>query len=170
MSDKAERQVWLTFSINREELRHCHISGPKLISRMKTDRSTYTEVKSDNKAFRTYESATTSKVGRRGLWMPLQRDILGLNLLTYFGEDRKLGYCFPLQHSLPLRLPQLVINYTILFWLGSLVRYDPHSVAFLKDSPYWILVDGFMTQSRVWLLELFRWALYQKQTTLHIAR
>jgi hypothetical protein len=167
---EAQKEVWLTFSIKRKALRDRQLSGPELISQMKTDRSTYTEVKSENKALRAYESAMTSKVRRRGVWMPLQRDILGLNLLTYFGEDRKLVYSFPLQNSLPLRLPQLMINYTILFWLGSLVRYDPHSVAFLMDSPYWILIDGFMTQSRVWLLELFRWTLYQKQTTLHSAR
>ena len=34
------------------------------------------------------------------------------------------------------------------------------------DSPDWILIDGFMTQSRVWLLELFRWVLYQQEIIL----
>ena len=41
-----------------------------------------------------------------------------------------------------------MVYYTILFWLGSLVRYDPDSAAELMDSPYWILLDGFMSQSR----------------------
>ena len=38
------------------------------------------------------------------------------------------------------------------------------------DSPYWILIDGFMTQIRVWLLELFERALCQKETVLHTLR
>jgi hypothetical protein len=67
-------------------------------------------------------------------------------------------------------MPQLMVSYTLLFWLGSLVRHDPHSVYALIDSPDWILIDGFMTQSRVWLLELFHWALFQKQTILRAAR
>jgi YaaC-like Protein len=169
--DKTRREVWLTFSVERDDLRSRNLSGPKLISQMATNRSTYIEVRSKNQKLRTYESATPAKVGHRGLlWVPLEHDILGLNLITHFGTGREIEYSFPLQKTLPLRLPQLVIGYTILFWLGSLVRYDPHSVAYLMDSPVWILIDGFMTQSRVWLLELFNWALYQKQTTLRAAR
>jgi hypothetical protein len=79
-------------------------------------------------------------------------------------------YSSPLQESLPIRLPQLMVSYTILFWLGSLVRYDPHSVHALIDSPFWMLIEGFMSQSRLWLLELFQWALFRKQTTLLAAR
>jgi hypothetical protein len=170
MYDKTRAEVWLKFSIEREDLRDRNLSGPQIISQMKVDRSTYVEVKSEDKKLRTYESATPSKVGRRGLWMPLERYIVGLNLITHFGTKREIEYSFPLQNSLPLRFPQLMIDYTILFWLGSLVRYDPHSVAYLRDSAFWILIDGFMTQSRVWLLEIFSWALYQKQTTLRTAR
>jgi hypothetical protein len=59
---------------------------------------------------------------------------------------------------------------TILFWLGSLVRYDPHGAAELKDSPYWILLDGFMSQSRRWLLEQVEWAFDQAETTLAFLR
>jgi hypothetical protein len=169
--DPKRREVWITFSIEREEFRKRNLSGSELISQMATERSTYVEVKSEDKKLRTYESATPSKVGPRGaLWMPLQRDILGLNLITHFGMEREIEYSFPLQNRLPLRLPQLMVSYTILFWLGSLVRYDPHSVAHLMDSPYWILIDGFLTQSRVWLLELFIWALYKMQITLSTAR
>ncbi len=32
-----------------------------------------------------------------------------------------------------------------------------------------MLIDGFMSQSRLWLFELFEWALYQAETTLWIA-
>jgi hypothetical protein len=57
-----------------------------------------------------------------------------------------------------------------LFWLASLVRYDPHSVQYLMDSHYWVLVDGFMSQCRPWLLEQFRWALYNEEMTLTTSR
>ena len=60
-----------------------------------------------------------------------------------------------LKKHLPLRMPQIMVSYTLLFGLGSLVRYDPHGVYQLIYSPYWILIDGFITQSCVWLLELF---------------
>lgn len=59
---------------------------------------------------------------------------------------------------------------TLIFWLGSLVRYDPHSVADLQDSEYWMLIDGFMNQSRIWLLELFEWEFYKTETTLRFVR
>ncbi len=38
------------------------------------------------------------------------------------------------------------------------------------DSGYWMLIDGFMSQSRLWMLELFEWALYPAETTLWISR
>jgi hypothetical protein len=169
--DAAQRETWLRFSVRRQELKDQRLSGPKLIAQMKTVRSTYVEVKEEDRELRTYESATAKKLGRGGTpWSALESDIFGLNLFAHFGTERELQYSFALQNSLPLRFPQLVVSYTILFWLGSLVRYDPHSVQGLMDSPYWILIDGFMTQSRVWLLELFEWALYQKETVLHMAR
>ena len=102
--------------------------------------------------------------------IPLAEDIRGLNLFTHIGSDHKILYFLAVQKNLPVRLPQAVLLYTILFWLGSLVRYDPHSVAALMDSPYWILIDGFMSQSRLWLLEQFEWAIYKTETTLWLAR
>lgn len=100
----------------------------------------------------------------------LDEDFSGINLYTHIGADHELKYFLPVQHKLPLRLPQIMVSYSILFWLGSLVRYDPHSVSFLIDSPFWVLIDGFMSQSRLWLLEQFEWAMYQTETTLWIVR
>ena len=169
--DKAPREVWLRFSVGREELRTLGVPAPALIAQMRTTRSSYIEVKSDSKELRTFQSQTAKSLGRNETpGAALHRDILGLNLIVHFAQQRKLEYSFPLQSSLPLRLPQLIVNYTILFWLGSLVRYDPHSLYELMDSPFWILIDGFMSQSRIWLLELFEWALYQTETTLSAAR
>jgi hypothetical protein len=73
-------------------------------------------------------------------------------MIAHLGNGDDMEYSLALQKGWPVRVPQLMVSYTILFWLGSLVRYDPHSVYELIDSPDWILIDGFMTQSRVWLL------------------
>jgi hypothetical protein len=59
-------------------------------------------------------------------------------------DTTNAGYAF---RACPL--PQVMILYMILFWLGSLVRYNPHSVRALMDSEYSVLVDGFMSQSRL---------------------
>lgn len=169
--DEKAREVWLKFSIARRRIRSSHFSAPALVGQMSTPRSTYAEVKSGDKALRAFQSATPARLrGRATRYSTLRNDILGLNLITMPGQGPNLEYLFPLQNRLPLRMPQLMVSYTLLFWLGSLVRYDPHSVYELIDSPDWILIDGFMTQSRPWLLELFQWALYRKQTILRAAR
>jgi len=33
-----------------------------------------------------------------------------------------------------------------------------------------MLIDGFMNQSRIWLLELFEWEFYKTETTLRLVR
>jgi hypothetical protein len=169
--DEELRESWLRFSVERTEFKDHRLSAPKLISQIRIARSSYVEVKSKKKNMRTFQSETAKKMRRREtVFSGLEGDILGLNLFASLDRDRDLRYSIPLQGPLPLRLPQLMVSYTILFWLGSLVRYDPHSVYELMDSPFWILIDGFMSQSRVWLLELFWWALFRKETTLLTAR
>jgi hypothetical protein len=169
--DKTSREAWLTFSVKREELRDYRLSVPSFLRQIQTQRSTYTEVTPADKASRSFQSAIPKKLAPGDTpWSALHTDILGMNLIAHLSREAKMMYSVPLQEALPLRMPQLVVSYTILFWLGSLVRYDPHSVHALMDSPYWILIDGFMTQSRVWLLELFEWALYQTETILMTAR
>jgi hypothetical protein len=169
--DKKRGETWLRFCAGRETLRNRGLSAPKFIAQIKTARSGFVEVRSDAKELRTFESEKPRKIRRGGTaFTALQGDILDLNLFAQFGDTQDLQYSTALQTSLPLRMPQMVVSYTLLFWLGSLVRYDPHSVYELMDSAYWVLIDGFMTQSRVWLLELFQWALYRKEITLHTAR
>jgi len=169
--DGKTSEVWLRLSFFRENLKRLRMSVPALRSQIETARSSYTEVKSTERDLRTLQSTTARKLGRaEGPWRGLQTDILRLNLFAHLGRESKLGYYIPVQAGLPLRMPQLMVSYTILFWLGSLVRYDPHSVDALKDSEYWTLIDGFMSQSRLWLLELFEWAFYQAETTLWTTR
>lgn len=168
---KTGREVWLAFSLERWRLRSRNLSAPELIRWISTTRSSYTEVKSANKELRAFESAVPKNLaGRINAWVGLEEDILRLNLFTHLAEGQKLRYGVPLQQSLPIRIPQVVTYYTILFWLGSLVRYDPHSVRSLMDSGYWMIIDGFMSQCRLWLLELFRWALYQSEISLLSSR
>jgi len=88
-----------------------------------------------------------------------------MNLFVHQSTD-DFNYFVPVQTELPVCLPQLLLLYTLVFWLGSLVRYDPHSIDYLQDSRFWIIIDGFLTQSRILLLELFEWDFYQVVTHL----
>jgi len=169
--DASARDAWLRFSISRDRIRNTGLSAPALLAQISGVRSTYVEVKSGDKDLRTFQSTTPARLrGKATPYSALRNDILSLNLIAHYGEGTDFEYSVALQRGWPLRLPQLMVSYTILFWLGSLVRYDPHSVYELMDSPDWILIDGFMTQSRVLLLELFWWALYQNQISLRSAR
>lgn len=168
--DKRSRNVWLRFSISRDRLRDHGLSAPQLLAQLATPRATYSEVKSGEKEARTFESSIPATL--RGSATPssaLRDDILALNLVAHSGEKAEPEYSITLQQRLPFPMPQLMVSYTILFWLGSLVRYDPHSVAELMDSPVWIMIEGFMTQSRLWLLQLFQWELFQDQVSLRTA-
>lgn len=169
--DRTASEAWLRLSVQREELRGFRLSLPTIAKQIGSTRSRYLEVKSPKSGLRTIESTTPARLGRSESPLEaLRGDILAINAFAHLGPDRKLRYCIPLQAQLPIRLPQLMVSYTILFWLGSLVRYDPHSVSALMDSEYWMLIDGFMSQSRLWLLELFEWAFYQAETTLWVSR
>jgi hypothetical protein len=99
----------------------------------------------------------------------VETEIRAMNLVTNL-QTNELSYVVPIQTNWPIRLPQIMVLYTLLFWLGSLVRYDPHSVARLQEGEHWMLIDGFMNQSRLWLLDLFEWELYQCETTLYSVR
>lgn len=169
--DETSREAWLKFSVSKDVLRNFRLSAPALISQILTPRSDFKEVRSDNQELRTFES-TTAKRMKPGedILFSLHDDVLGLNVFTQLENKKELEYSLPDQRRLPIRIPQILVMYTILFWLGSIVRYDPHSVNVLMDSKYWSLIDGFMSQSRLWLLEQFEWAFYQAETTLWLAR
>lgn len=169
--DQKTLEAWLRLSVYRFDLKSLRVSAPALNAQIRASRSGYVEVRSTDRSFRTFQSATPIKLSRNEHPLAgMQRDIAALNVFAYPGRERRLEYFLPVQTGLPVTLPQIIVNYTILFWLGSLVRYDPHSVNALMDSRYWMLIDGFMSQSRLWLLELFEWALYNAETTLYISR
>jgi hypothetical protein len=167
-----KEEVWLRFSVEREDLRNLRFFGPKLLDSITTPTIAYREVRSTEEDFRTFELEHSKKIPHaherplRELVMP---EVRAMNPFAYLESDG-LKYAIPIQTQLPLQLPQLLVLYSLMFWLGSLVRYDPHSVAHLQDTEHWILIDGFINQSRLWLLELFEWELYKFETTLHSVR
>jgi hypothetical protein len=169
--DDGSMEAWIRFSVHREGLRFFRLPASSLIRQIETPRSSYTEVRSTKREIRTFEATTPAKVDpEESILGSLRGNILGLNVFSYLGHEKTIEYAIPVQTNLPIRMPQLMVLYTILFWLGSLVRYDPHSVSALMDSEYWILIDGFMSQSRLWLLEQFEWAIYQAETSLRFVR
>ena len=169
--DDSANEAWVRFSILRGNLMLHRITAPMLLRQIQSSRTGYTEVKATDQEYRTFQSTTPVKIGQNDLVLEAIRDdVAAFNAFVHFGGERDLDYAVPIQNNLPIRMPQVLVLYTILFWLGSLVRYDPHSLNELMDSSYWILIDGFMSQSRLWLLELFEWAFYQTETTLWSAR
>jgi hypothetical protein len=168
VSDQDTNEAWIRFSIRRNELKKLNISRPKLINLIKSDYITYKEIKSNDSDLWTFESDPPKQYAHKlidQLLETMQPEIKKLNLFSVYDID-SLQYYISVPKNIPLMLPQLLVLYSLIFWLGSLVRYDPHSLFELQDSEYWILIDGFMNQSRIWLLELFEWEIYQAETIL----
>jgi hypothetical protein len=169
--DEKAREAWLQFSIDKDELKFMHLSPAAFIRMISSSKASYQRVQSSDSQSYTFESARAQRISKNNYALKaIEGDILDLNVFTSFGFDKKLAYSLADQRHLPFRMPQLIILYTLMFWLGSLVRYDPHSVNDLMDSKYWTIIDGFMSQSRLWMLEQFEWALYQAETTLSLCR
>jgi hypothetical protein len=167
-----EREIWIRFSVSRRELETLHISIPRFINFINKNESVYHQVQSNSPGHLLFESSNPKQIEGNLESSPIDiilPEIRKLNLFTSLDIGRFV-YAIPIQDRIPLLLPQLIVLYTLIFWLGSLVRYDPHSVIKLKESKYWNLIDGIMSESRIWLLELFEWEFYQKQTILRSVR
>lgn len=168
--DNQKRQVWISFEIWDAQLQRIDISAADFIMLVSHYGMAYRQVAcatDDRVAFelkrpRRFRSIEKARAA-------LDREFKALNLFTAMNNG-KIEYVVPYERFVPRRLPQLIVLYTVLFWLGSLVRYDPHSVRELQDSEYWVLIDGFMNQSRIWLVELFEMHLYRIETHLASAR
>lgn len=167
--DPKKEEAWLTFSVDREQLKDSHLSRPQFLRLITLDGSRYRQVESSKPDIWTFELETPRKFDHSDVHSALAKEIKKFNCFTVL-DGEEIQYFVPIQTNLPLLLPQIMVFYTLLFWLGSLVRYDPHSLADLEESGYWILIDGFMNQSRIWLLELFEWELYKLETTLRSVR
>lgn len=164
------KKLWMRFSLDREDLQDLRISAPTLLRQLGNKTEVFEEVRSQEANLRTFEWQAPIDVNpTQDRWHPTKSHIGAFNSYVY--PDRDIHeYFVPISSRRVTPLPQVITLYSALFWLGSLVRYDPHSIEQLMDSEYWILVDGFMSQSRLWLLELMEWAIYQTQTVLWRSR
>jgi hypothetical protein len=165
-------EVWIRFSVERQNLKSLRLSRPKLLAYITVPGSTYRQVRSLDPDLWTFELDNPKKIPTgytESLEQLVAAEVSAMHLFVYLHLDG-LEYVIPIQTRLPLRLPQLLVLYSLMFWLGSLVRYDPHSVADLQESEYWLLIDGFMSQSRLWLLEMFEWELFRAEIITRSAR
>lgn len=177
MANREKGEIWVNFSVARGNLRELRLSRPKLLAAITTAGNAYHEVQSSISDWLMFEferPKTIPETHEGPLEVLVAPEISAMNLFTTLGamglDSLGLRYFVPIQARLPMQLPQLLVLYSLMFWLGSIVRYDPHSLARLQEQEYWILIDGFMNQSRRWLLELFEWELYQCETTLQSVR
>ncbi len=168
--DFEAHQVWLSLSVEKDELRSCKMSRARFLSIVSLPSSPYREVKGgeDEYRFEFTDSITFDPTSDKSFHDYIVDEIRNLCLFTSLQDD-ELQYCVPIRMNLPVKLPQIVVLYSLMFWLSSLVRYDPQSVADLQESDYWILIDGYINQSRIWLLQLFEWELYQTEVTTVLA-
>ncbi|HEY6281052.1 MAG TPA: YaaC family protein [Burkholderiales bacterium] len=170
VTDKKKSEAWIRFSVDKTDLKLLKLNKPKLIAWLKSRTDLYHEVLQDNKEIRTFELSKPHKTKRgQSALMAIRDHIRRLDLISH-PSSNEIEYSIAILPTLPCRIPHMLALYTLIFWLGSLVRYDPHSVADLEESKFWIVIDGFMSQSRIWLLELFEWEFYQTETELHLVR
>jgi len=170
LARKNKRDIWIRFSVRRNDLRTLHLTKKKLLNLFTLPNKPYREVKADDKELVSFELIKPNKLDmRKPYFGSVHEEISKMNIFATlaYGE---MHYAVPLQSHLPVVLPQIVVLYTLMFWLSSLVRYDPHSLAVLRDSGYWLLIDGFMRQSQIRLLELFHWEFYQLEVSLSSMR
>lgn len=166
--DTINDEFWIKFSVSRNDLRYARLSRHKFINLISNGNNWYRQVKSTESHLLTFELAIPKKLQTnppQTYSSLLESEIKSMNPFVHPGTD-DFDYYVPIQISLPVQLPQLLLLYTLIFWLGSLVRYDPHSIAYLRESRFWIIIDGFLSQSRLCLLELFEWEFYQVSTHL----
>lgn len=164
-------EAGIKLEFERSDLRSFRLSGNSITSYLSGADYSFHEVHSNAPTNRSFETRfTTVTSNYDDIINQAAKKISNMNLFCYLLDPKELQYGIPLQANLPFALPQIIVLYTILFWLGSLVRYDPHSVEALMDSRFWLPIDGFLTQSRLWLLELMEWELYQAETLLWSSR
>lgn len=171
-TNSIKNKYWINFSISRSDLKDLQLPRTKFLQLLSKSGNVYRQVHSAFDNVWTFEFKDPKNFPPKykgDFYDIIIPEIKNLNIFTYLSPGR-LNYSVPIQTGFPLMLPQLMVLYSLFFWLGSLVRYDPHSVYSLQDSEYWILIDGLMNQSRIWLLELFEWELYKWETTLLSAR
>lgn len=168
--DKNEMIAWITFKLLRGDLESLGITRRAFMRLISHYGTAYRQVRSEHDNELSFELIRPRRYHKVDeAFAVLSKEMRAINPFASL-EHGKMKFLVPLQRSLPRSLPQLMVLYTLMYWLGSVVRYDPHSIKDLQNSRYWVLVDGFMNQSRIWLVELFEMHLYRIETHLASAR
>lgn len=154
----------IKFSVNPSELKLKRVSIAKLLKQISCSGATYRVSRRDAENL-IFESSQLSFV-ENDIACEFYRHLRQLRVFAEATGSREIKYSLCDQSRFPFPLSQLTVSYTILFWLGSLVRYDPHSVDELTNSREWLLVQGFMSHSTLWLLQQFRWLIFRKEISI----
>jgi hypothetical protein len=118
-------------SLSTPRLATYGLNAPKLIAQVRTTHCGYVEVKSGNKELKTFQSQIPKTLGRGDTpWSALESDVLGFNLISHLQFVGKLQYSVPLQESLPVLLPQLIVSYALFF--GWVLLFDTTLIAFMN--------------------------------------
>ena len=64
------------------------------------------------------------------------------------------------------RLDQMEIAYLVMYWFGSIVRYDPARLKVYQESKVWHVLEGFLHESVVEIWDDFDWALHNKLSVI----
>lgn len=163
--DEKSKHCWIRFCLNKEQLKERKANPEVLIKKLSFLPVEFNFVDTGNEDVYCLELKNPVPFGKVSWNENIRKTISKLNIFPYL-EDRNVRYALADQREQPLLMPPVMVYYSIIFWLGSLVRYDPHSVDFLFESSDWTLIEGFLNQCRIWLLELFEWELYQCETSL----
>jgi hypothetical protein len=171
LHNSTETELWSRFAIHKHDLQAINLSQRRFLDSISGGLNLYKRVineddkNADSYCFELITPKTIPSNYDEPWWNLVKSEIQMMNLFSHPSPDC-LSYFIPIQTNLPITLRQLILVYTIIFWLGSLVRYDPQSVDHLQDTRYWMLIEGFISQSLLLLLELFEWQLYQCETRL----
>jgi len=115
-------------------MKQLRLTRPRLVKMISDGGTWYQQVKSDDMGYWAFESAVARDIKKgQTRYEPFQRELRAMNVFGHLDRDQ-MTYSIPVQDRLPIRVPQIMVLYTLVFWLASLVRYDPHSVAHLQQS------------------------------------
>lgn len=169
-----DNNTWVSFSVPKDKLKSFNISKNKFLDFISDSDTGYEEIKSDLETFYKFQTKDDkvreySRFGNDYLFEALKTDLINLNLSAVL-LNKSCLYLIAAQNNLQFKIPQILVIYSLIYWLSSLVRYNPHSMEYIQKSRYWQLVDGLMNESRIWLLELFAWEYYKEQRILLSSR
>lgn len=118
--DDETRECWLRFSVSKDELSELRLSRNAFLQLPNFGGRPYRQVICDKEDSWCFEIEQTLVMPRRGDPFRGMRPIVReLNLFHHLG-DGKVLYSFADQRRLPFNIPQILVYYSIVFWLDHL--------------------------------------------------